>query len=91
MKQLRYTRQFKKDLKKFLNQPKKLEGLRSVLDMLRNEMPLPEKYRQHTLKGEYSGCMECHIEGDFLIIWYDEENDTLALVRLGSHSELFRN
>lgn len=91
MKQLRYTRQFKKDLKKFLNQPKKLEGLRVVLDMLRNEIPLPEKYRQHALKGEYSGCMECHIEGDFLIIWYDEENDTLALVRLGSHSELFRN
>lgn len=91
MKELRYTRQFKKDLKRFLNQPKKLEELKIVLDMLRNETPLPEKYRQHPLKGEYSGCLECHIEGDFLLIWYDEESDTLALFRLGSHSELFRD
>ncbi|MBO5298422.1 MAG: type II toxin-antitoxin system YafQ family toxin [Candidatus Homeothermus sp.] len=91
MKELRYTRQFKKDLKKFLNHPKKLEELTKVLDMLRKEIPLPEKYRQHPLKGEYSGCLECHIEGDFLLIWYDEENDVLALFRLGSHSELFKN
>lgn len=90
MKELRYTRQFKKDLKRFLNQPKKLEELKIVLDMLRNEIPLPEKYRLHPLKGEYSGCLECHIEGDFLLIWYDEESNTLALFRLGSHSELFK-
>ncbi len=91
MKELRYTRQFKKDLKRFLNQPKKLEELKIVLDMLRNEIALPEKYRQHPLKGEYSGCLECHIEGDFLLIWYDEESNTLALFRLGSHSELFKD
>ena len=39
------------------------------------------------LKGQYKGCMECHIEGDFLLIWIDE--DAISLVRLGSHSELF--
>ena len=91
MKELRYTRQFKKDLKRFLNQPKKLEELKIVLDMLRNEITLPEKYQQHPLKGEYSGCLECHIEGDFLLIWYDEESNTLALFRLGSHSELCKD
>lgn len=91
MKELRYTRQFKKDLKRFLNQPKKLEELKIVLDMLHNEITLPEKYRQHPLKGEYSGCLECHVEGDFLLIWYDEESNTLALFRLGSHSELFKD
>lgn len=91
MRELRYTRQFKKDLKRYINQPKKLRVLNAVLDMLRNEITLPEKYRLHTLKGEYSGCMECHIEGDFLLIWYDEESSTLALLRLGSHSELFKD
>ena len=91
MKELSYTRQFKKDLKRYINQPKKLRVLNAVLDMLRNEIALPEKYRLHTLKGEYSGCMECHIEGDFLLIWYDEESSTLALLRLGSHSELFKD
>lgn len=91
MKELRYTRQFKKDLKRFLNQPKKLEELNTVLDMLRNEVSLPKKYRLHPLSGLYTGCLECHIEGDFLLIWYDEKNDYIALFRLGSHSELFKN
>ena len=40
MKELRYTRQFKKDLKRYLNQPKKLEELNTVLDIKR-------KYRLH--------------------------------------------
>lgn len=90
MKELRYTGQFKKDLKRFLNQPKKLKALNEVLDMLKKEVTLPKKFRQHALHGEYSGCMECHIEGDFLLIWYDEETNTIALYRLGSHSELFK-
>ena len=33
--------------------------------------------------------MECHIEGDFLLIWVDEVNNIIELVRLGSHAELF--
>lgn len=90
MKELRYTSQFKKDLKHYLNLPKKLKALNDVLDMLRNETPLPETYRQHALQGSYSGCLECRIEGDFLLIWYDENNNTIALFRLGSHSELFK-
>ena len=43
------------------------------------------------LHGDYKGCMECHIQGDFLLIWVDEVNDIIELVRLGSHSELFGN
>ncbi len=90
MKELRFTKQFKKDLKRFLNQPKKLEALNEVLDMLKREIKLPEKYRAHKLIGEYDGCIECHIEGDFLLVWYDDENDVIAVYRLGSHSELFK-
>lgn len=83
MKELRYTSQFKKDLKRILNQPKKLEALNTVLNMLKNEVPLPEKYRKHTLSGKYSGCFECHIDGDFLLVWYDEITGIIALYRLG--------
>lgn len=54
------------------------------------KFPYLKKYLQHNLKGNYTGCLECHIEGDFLLIWYDEESDVIALFRLGSHSELFK-
>lgn len=89
MKEIRYTKQFKKDLKRFLNKPSKIEALRLVVDMLRNEIALPPQYREHKLTGDYKNCMECHIEGDFLLVWYDEANDVIALYRIGSHSEIF--
>ena len=42
----------------------------------------------HPLTGEFRGCMECHVESDFLLIWVDD--DYIEVVRIGSHSELFR-
>ena len=41
------------------------------------------------LTSDYAGCMECHIQGDFLLIWIDQTTNDIDLVRLGSHSELF--
>lgn len=89
MKILRQTGQFKRDLKRYSRQPNELQGLSDLLKLLRNEEPIPKKYKAHTLSGDYKGCMECHIEGDFLLIWIDETNDVIGLLRLGSHSELF--
>lgn len=89
MKYLQPTTQYRKDLKRYKNHPEKLDALKEVLEMLRNEMPIPAEYKPHMLRGQYKGCMECHIQGDFLLIWFDEERDIIELVRLGSHSELF--
>jgi len=89
MKILHYGTQFKKDFKKYRNYPKKLEKLLEVLWMLENEESLPVELRAHMLSGQFSDCMECHIEGD-LLIWFDENNGIIELLRLGSHSELFK-
>lgn len=90
MKILYYTTQYKKDFKKYRNQPKKLQKLLTVLRLLENEEELPSELKSHSLIGQYKDCLECHIEGDFLLIWLDEANDIIKLVRLGSHSELFK-
>lgn len=89
MKQLQPTTQYRKDLKRYKHRPEKLEALKKILNLLKNEQPIPADYKPHMLKGQYKGCMECHIENDFLLIWYDEINDIIELVRLGTHSELF--
>lgn len=89
MKLFKTSTQFRKDLKRYKNKPLKLNALKEVLEMLKNEQPIPAEYYPHMLHGEYKGCMECHVQGDFLLIWFDEENDIIELVRLGSHSELF--
>lgn len=89
MKILRYSSQYKKDAKRFRNQPKKMEKVAEILRMLRDEIPIPKEYDPHMLKGDYKGCMECHVEGDFLLIWIDETEEQIGVLRLGSHSELF--
>ena len=89
MKTLKTSTQYRKDLKRYKNQPSKLNSLKIVLEMLQNDQPIPREYKPHMLQGEYKGCMDCHIQGDYLLIWLDEEHDVIELVRLGSHSELF--
>lgn len=89
MKKLKPTTKYKKDYKRIRNNPKKVKELFEVLRMLENEIPIPAEYDPHMLTGDYAGHMECHIEGDFLLIWFDPEADEIDLVRLGSHSELF--
>lgn len=90
MKEIKSGKQFKKDLKKFANQPKKLMELyHFIANYLRTGAPIPEKYRAHPLHGDYAGYLECHIEGDFLLIWIDETTNLVKLIRVGSHSELF--
>ena len=89
MKKLQPTTQYRKDLKRYRNQPKKLAELKKVLKMLAKENPIPRENLPHPLHGNYEGCIECHIQGDFLLIWVDPKTDIIELVRLGTHSELF--
>ena len=89
MKTLRYGTQYKKDFKKYRNNPQKLEKLLDVFRMLENEMELSAELKAHKLIGKYKGCIECHIEGDFLLIWFDEDSNFIDIIRIGSHSELF--
>ena len=89
MKKLKASSQYKKDYKRFRNNPKKVEKLFRILELLMAEQPIPEEHKSHLLVGNYAGHMECHIEGDFLLIWFDPDTDEINLVRLGSHSELF--
>ena len=88
--EVRFTRQFKRDLKLAKKQGKDLNKLYDVIERLANDEVLEEKYHDHDLKGEYEGSRECHIEPDWLLI-YEIQGKVLVLMlyRLGSHSALF--
>ncbi|MBQ7516152.1 MAG: type II toxin-antitoxin system YafQ family toxin [Schwartzia sp.] len=88
--EVRFTRQFKRDLKLAKKQGKDLEKLYDVIEQLANGDVLDEKYHDHGLRGEYEGSRECHIEPDWLLV-YEINDDMLILImyRVGSHSELF--
>ncbi|MDD3726791.1 MAG: type II toxin-antitoxin system YafQ family toxin [Dysgonamonadaceae bacterium] len=90
MKTVKQSSQFKKDLKRIQHNPKKIEKLKTVLELLKEDGIVPPEYKPHLLVGQFKGYMECHIEGDLLLIWIDENKDIIKLTRLGSHSELFK-
>ena len=68
MKKLQPTTQFKKDFKRVKNNPEKLFLLKKVLLLLQNGQPIPAELFPHKLHGQFKDCMECHIQGDFLLV-----------------------
>ena len=90
MLKVRYSNKFKKDFKAIIRRGYDITLFEDLVCLLREEKPLPEKYCDHALKGEYMGHRECHISPDWLLI-YKVENDmiTLSLTRTGTHSDLF--
>ena len=89
--EVKFTNQFKKDLKLAKKQNKDLDKLFEVVDILASGGILDAKYRDHGLSGHYKGTRECHIEPNWLLV-YEIRNEVLVLMlyRLGSHSELFK-
>jgi len=65
------------------------EDLVLVLEALATDRPLEPRYRDHNLIGMWSSYRECHVRPDLLLIYRKPDMETLQLVRLGSHSELF--
>jgi mRNA interferase YafQ len=56
--------------------------------MLAKDKPLPWRYFDHPLSGEWSDHRDCHIRLDLVLIYRKPDDASLELVRLGSHSEL---
>lgn len=87
---VRPTKKFQKDLKRVQRRGYDLSLLTEILKKLANGGSLPEKNRDHLLTGNFSGCRECHITPDWLLVYeiYEEEL-LLYLTRTGTHSDLF--
>ena len=59
-----------------------------VLKLLIVDEPLEERHRDHALTGNWADHRDCHIRPDLILIYRKPDDETLQLVRLGSHSEL---
>ena len=59
-----------------------------MLLLIANDAPLGPEWLDHALKGEWADNRECHVGGDFLLI-YQVEDNAIVFVRVGTHAELF--
>lgn len=88
MLKLNLATQFKRDLKLCKKRNYNISLLSAIVDTLRIPAALPQKNKDHVLKGNYNGRRECHISPDWLLIYRIEGNE-IYLDRTGTHSDLF--
>lgn len=91
MRTIERTNQLKRDYKRELKGPHRAmleDDFREVLKLLVTDQPLPERYRDHTLTGNWREFRDCHIKPDLVLIYQKPDDKRLVLARLGSHSEL---
>lgn len=87
---IRYEASFKRDYKRVKRRGYDLRLMEEVIELLVQQKPLPERYKDHGLIGDYAGCRECHITPDWLLVYQINQNKLiLILTRTGTHSDLF--
>lgn len=89
MLELIQTSTFKKSFKKYKHNKVVQQELSHVIELLITEQPIPEKYKNHKLGGEYTGTMEIHLRPDDLLVYFKIEKESITLVAIGSHADLF--
>jgi mRNA interferase YafQ len=85
-----YTKPFRKQYRLMKKRGMNLDKLIEVMDMITNEQPLPPERRNHPLHGDWEGSLECHIQGDWVLIYVINHTErTVTFQRTGSHSDLY--
>ena len=85
-----YTKAFRKDRDRLSRSGRyDMHRLKeAMLLLIANDAPLSPQFRDHALQGDWADHRECHIGGDFLLI-YQVEGNLINFVRAGTHSDLF--
>ena len=88
---IRKTSRYRKSLKKTLKRGKDIKKISAVVRMLAMGETLPPQYRDHALSGDHAGLRDCHIESDWVLLYFYTENGELVLTLsdTGTHSDLF--
>ena len=88
------TKQFVKDWRRLERSGRyHMEELKRVIELLvENAGPLPAEYRDHPLRGEWRDHRDCHVAGDWVLIYrinLTQEGEGIIFVRTGTHADLF--
>ena len=93
MRHIESSGAFRKQLKLMIRRGKDEAEIKTVIVLLASDEPLPPKYRDHALTGNFTGFRDCHIQPDWLLIYQRQDSEDgrgiLRLEATGTHSDLF--
>jgi mRNA interferase YafQ len=83
---IKVSKRYKKDIKRLTKARVSLEPLEEVIDMLARNEKLPERCKDHALKGALDTARECHIKPDWLLLYVKDQDElVLLLISTGDH------
>ena len=91
MRTVKRTAQFRRDFKRVKRgvHGGHIDGtLLEALELLAADVPLPPRYVDHPLKGQYNDCRDCHLRPDLVLVYRKRDADVLELIRIGTHTQL---
>jgi mRNA interferase YafQ len=91
MRRIEQTGQFRRDYKREKKGQHRTtidSDFTAILTQLRTDYPIDARHRDHSLTGDWKDHRDCHIRPDLVLIYSKPDDDTLRLVRIGSHAEL---
>ena len=86
-----YTKNFLKDWQRLSHSGRyDMHRLKeAMLLLIANDAPLPPEHFDHGLAGDWEGFRECHVGGDFLLIYQLRDDGSIIFARTGTHADLF--
>ena len=91
MRTIERTNQLKRDFKREMKGQHRAtleQDFVQPVKLLVRDQPLPDRYRDHALTGNWKDFRDCHIKPDLVLIYQKPDDERLLLVRISSHSEL---
>ena len=90
------SKEFQKDWDKLASGAKHNMGeLKKAMLLIMARDGMPESYQDHELKGTRAGIRDCHVGGDFILLYridmLSPDWGIATFLRAGTHSELFGN
>ncbi len=87
---IRRHKKFLKDFRDCKLSDSQFEKFVQYINLLREDKELPSQSRDHALSGNYRDCREFHLGGDMLLIYLQIDENTIILMRIGTHAQLFK-
>ena len=87
----RFSGKIQKDIKRLEKRGYDMGKFIDAVKLLVRNETMPASYKDHPLKGDFTGLRECHVAPDWLLVYRIEpREDMLILTRMGTHADLFK-